>query len=71
MEAGDCQRYTDVVESAKSEHRPGFQCLLTDLKSPTHRWGTVLFLDTSRLSRRRYVAQVFRHEARKHGVELI
>ena len=62
--------YTDVVESAKSEHRPGFQRLLTDLKSPTRRWGTVLFLDTSRLSRRRYVAQVFRHEARKRGVDL-
>ena len=63
--------YTDVVESAKSEHRPGFQRLLADLKAPTRSWGTILFLDTSRLSRRRYVAQVFRHEARKRGVDLV
>ena len=63
--------YTDVVESAKSEHRSGFQRLLADLKAPHRRWGTILFLDTSRLSRRRYVAQVFRHEARKRGVDLI
>ncbi len=63
--------YTDVVESAKSEHRPSFQRLLADLKSTSRRWGTILFLDTSRLSRRRYVAQVFRHEARKRGVELV
>jgi site-specific DNA recombinase len=65
------REYTDVVESAKSEHRPGFQALLAGLKSPDRRWGAILFLDTSRLSRRRYVAQVFRHEARKRGVELI
>ncbi|MGD9172159.1 MAG: recombinase family protein [Candidatus Thiodiazotropha sp.] len=63
--------YTDVVESAKSEHRPAFQDMLKDLKSPIRQWDTLLLVDTSRLSRRRYVAQVFKHEARKRGVDIL
>lgn len=65
------QEYTDAVESAKSEHRPGFQALLLDLKSSSRSWDTLLLLDTSRLSRRRYVAQVFKHEAAKRGVTIL
>ena len=63
--------YTDVVESAKSANRPGFQAMLRDLKSPTRNWDTLLMADTSRLSRRRYVAQAFKHDARKRNVEII
>jgi DNA invertase Pin-like site-specific DNA recombinase len=65
------KEYADVVESAKDEHRAGFQALLHDLKSPQRPWGVLLMVDTSRLSRRRYVAQVFKHEARKRGVEIL
>lgn len=63
--------YIDAVESGKSEFRPAFQQLLTDLKSPTRSWTHILIYDTSRLSRRRYVAQVFRREVQKQGVELV
>lgn len=62
--------YVDAVESAKSEHRPAFQRLLVDMKNAKRGWDHLLLLDTSRLSRRRYVAQVFKHEARKRGVTI-
>lgn len=63
--------YTDAVESAKDEDRPGFQKLLTDLRSSTRGWTALLLVDTSRLSRRRFSAQVFKHEAAKRGVQII
>ena len=63
--------YADVVESAKSEHRPAFQALIRDLRRRDRGWEVLLVVDTSRLSRRRYVAQVFKHEAAKHGVEIV
>jgi DNA invertase Pin-like site-specific DNA recombinase len=63
--------YSDTVESAKDENRPGFQRLLADLKSPERAWVYLLMVDTSRLSRRRYLAQVFKHEARKRGVTIV
>lgn len=65
------REYTDIVESAKSEFRPGFQELLRDLKAQDRVWTALLMTDTSRLSRGRYVAQVFKHEARKRGVAII
>jgi DNA invertase Pin-like site-specific DNA recombinase len=65
------QEYSDVVESAKDEQRPGFQSLLRDLKSSSRNWESLLLVDTSRLSRRRYMAQVFKHEAKKRGVTII
>jgi site-specific DNA recombinase len=63
--------YTDAVESAKDEDRPGFQKLLIDLRSPSRGWTVLLMVDTSRLSRRRFSAQVFKHEAAKRGVQII
>jgi len=65
------EEYVDVVESAKDENRPGFQRLLRDLKSAGRAWSVLMMVDTSRLSRRRYAAQVFKHEARKRGVDII
>jgi DNA invertase Pin-like site-specific DNA recombinase len=65
------QEYVDVVESAKDDLRPGFQQLLRDLKSADRSWGVLMMVDTSRLSRRRYAAQVFKHEAKKRGVEIV
>jgi site-specific DNA recombinase len=65
------QEYSDVVESAKDENRPGFQRLLFDLKSQSRAWNTLLVVDTSRLSRRRYMAQVFKHEAKKRNIQIL
>ncbi len=63
--------YVDVVESAKTEYRPAFQNLIRDIKSPARAWDSLLVLDTSRLSRRRYVAHVFKHDARKNGIRIL
>jgi site-specific DNA recombinase len=63
--------YKDVVESAKSEHRPGFQTLLRDIDSPTRDWTTLLILDHSRLSRQQYIGPIFRFEASRKGIEVV
>ena len=65
------REYVDVVESAKTEFRPAFQDLIRDFKIAERGWDTLLVLDTSRLSRRRYVAQVFKHDAEKHGIKIM
>lgn len=62
--------YGDAVESGKTEHRPGFQRLLTDLRAPDRPWNTLLATDTSRISRRTYFAHAMRHECQKRGVEI-
>lgn len=63
--------FTDVVESAKTERRPGFQELMSELKAPNRGWSHLLMVDTSRLSRRRYAAQVFKHECSKRNVTIL
>jgi DNA invertase Pin-like site-specific DNA recombinase len=65
------KEYSDVVQSAKDERRPGFQQLFKDLKDKQRTWTALLLLDTSRLSRRRLMAQVFKHEAEKVGVKVL
>jgi DNA invertase Pin-like site-specific DNA recombinase len=65
------REYVDVVESGKDTYRNGFQTMLRDLKAPGRAWRTLLMVDTSRLSRRRYAAQAFKHEAKKRGVEIL
>ena len=65
------REYVDVVESAKTEFRPAFQELMRDIRSPARGWDTLLTLDTSRLSRRRYVSLVFKHDAKKNGVNIL
>jgi len=63
--------YRDVVESAKSEHRPGFQQLIRDLKAADRPWQRILMIDTARLARRTEIAHVFKYEARKLGVDVV
>jgi site-specific DNA recombinase len=63
--------YADAVESGKDVDRPGFQQMLRDLKARTRTWSAVLIYDTSRIGRRRYIAEAFRHECRKLGVDII
>ncbi len=63
--------FSDVVESGKSENRPGYQSLLAALKDPSRGWDHLLMTDTSRLSRRAYMAYVFEHEAAKRRVTVL
>lgn len=65
------REFTDVVESAKTEMRPGFQALLRELKSAERTWTYLLLLDTSRLSRRQYMAHVFDHECARRGITVL
>lgn len=63
--------YADAVESGKDEDRPAFQRLLHALKAPGRSWHTVLALDTSRIARRRLIAQLFERDAQKAGVRIV
>lgn len=63
--------FEDVVESGKTDQRPGLQSLLQALKAPGRTWNHLLMVDTSRLSRRRYSAQVFKHECSRRGVVIL
>jgi len=65
------EEFVDAVESGKTENRPGFQSLITNLKSKDRDWNTLLMLDTSRLSRRQFISTFFEHEAQKNGVKII
>ena len=65
------REFVDVVQSAKDEYRPAFQELRDELKRRTRDWDTVLLLEPSRLSRNQYVAHVFTHDARQHGVTIV
>jgi DNA invertase Pin-like site-specific DNA recombinase len=65
------KEFVDAVESAKDEHRPGFQSLLHELRAKDRPWSLILTLDTSRLSRRRHIAHVFKYECRKMGVDIL
>jgi site-specific DNA recombinase len=63
--------FEDAVERGSTDQRPGFQALITELKSRDRAWDTVLAMDTSRIARGRYIAQAFKHECKKHGVEIL
>lgn len=64
-------RYEDAVESGKTEDRPGFTALVSAIKNPARGWDHLLVYDTSRLARRRYIAQAIKHEAKKRGVSIL
>jgi site-specific DNA recombinase len=63
--------YEDAVQSGSTEDRPAFRELIADIKSSSRGWSTLLVYDTSRIARGRYIAQAFRHECRRRGVELV
>lgn len=64
------QEYADAVESGKDDGRAGFQALLHALKDPARGWTAILALDTSRIARRRLLAQIFEHECQKAGIRI-
>lgn len=63
--------YEDAVESGSTEDRPGFAELVRALKDPNRGWSYLLVYDTSRIARRRYIAQAIKHEAKKRGVTIL
>lgn len=60
--------YTDAVESGSTDDRPGFNALVDAIRDRKRGWSILLVYDTSRLARRRYIAQAFKHHCRKHDV---
>jgi site-specific DNA recombinase len=65
------EAFEDAVERGSTDQRPGFQSLITALKSKQRSWSIILAMDTSRIARGRYIAQAFKHECKKHGVEIM
>lgn len=63
--------YEDAVQSGSTEDRPAFSELISDIRNPSRGWSQLLVYDTSRIARGRHIAQAFRHECRRRGVELI
>ncbi len=63
--------FEDAVESGASDDRPGFIELVRALKNPQRGWSHLLVYDTSRIARRRYIAQAIKHEAKKRGVTIL
>ncbi len=63
--------YEDAVESGATEDRPGFIKLVRALKDPNRGWSYLLVYDTSRIARRRYIAQAIKHQAKKRGVTIL
>lgn len=63
--------YEDAVFSGSSDDRPGFQELIAAIKDRARGWSHVLVYDTSRIARGRFIAQAFRRECKRHGVELL
>lgn len=63
--------YEDAVFSGSTEDRPAFSEMVAAIKNPNRGWSTLLVLDTSRIARGRYIAQAFRHECKRRGVDLI
>ena len=63
--------FSDRVESAKTDDRPGFQAMIAEAKKRNCQFRAVYCYDTSRFSRRQYHAQLYKHLLKSLGVELI
>ncbi|HNP64252.1 MAG TPA: recombinase family protein [Woeseiaceae bacterium] len=63
--------FSDRVESAKTDDRPGFQSMIARVKQKTREFDVVYCYDTSRFSRRQYHAQMYKHLLKSQGVELV
>lgn len=63
--------YEDAVESGATEDRPAFSALLRDIKDANRGWSCLLVYDTSRIARRRYIAQALKHECKKRGITIL
>jgi site-specific DNA recombinase len=63
--------YVDVVESGMDEFRPDFQRMLRDMSQRDRAWSAIYISDTSRIGRRRYIAQLFAQECKKASIEVV
>ena len=63
--------FTDRIESAKTDDRPGFQAMVAEAKSKSRRFDVLYCFDTSRFSRRQYHAQIYKQLLKSQGVELV
>jgi len=62
------QTFEDAVVSGATEDRPGFGLLAEAIRNKRRGWSVLLVYDSSRIARRRYIAQAFKHHCRKHDV---
>lgn len=62
--------YTDVVESAKDEDRPGFRQLVAAIGNRHRGWTNILVLNTSRIARRGEFAHLFGFQCMKSGISV-
>ncbi len=65
------ETFEDAVESGSAEDRPGFERLRRAINDPNRGWRYLLVYDTSRIARRRYIAQAVKHQAKKRGVVIV
>lgn len=62
--------FVDVELSGSDEDRPDFLKLLATIKNRNRGWDHLLVYDTSRIARGRYLAQAFKHQAKRCGVTI-
>ncbi|MDR0780978.1 MAG: recombinase family protein, partial [Pseudomonadales bacterium] len=63
--------FADAVQSGSTEDRPAFRDLAVAIKNKQRGWAHLLVLDTSRIARGRFIAQAFKRECAKHGVQIL
>ncbi len=64
------EEFVDAVESGKDDDRPGYQQMLSTIRSRERRWQHLMALDTSRIARNRYVALAIENDCRKVGITM-
>lgn len=64
------ETFEDAVESGSTGDRPSFSRLGEVIRDRKRGWSILLVYDTSRIARRRYIAQAFKHECRKFGITI-
>jgi site-specific DNA recombinase len=65
------EEFADAVESGKDDQRPGFQSMLSQLKSRDRAWSYLLALDTSRIARNQYLAHALHYECDKRNIKIL
>jgi len=64
------EEFVDAVESGKDDDRPGYQQMLSTIRSRHRRWQHLIALDTSRIARSRYIALAIENDCRKVGITM-
>ena len=64
------EEFNDSERRGSSEDRPSFQRLISAIKRRDRGWSDILIYDTSRIARKRFIAQMFNRECEKYGVHI-